>query len=78
MDRALLVQYIVVAAAVAASAFYVFLTRFPTTARRVRGWIAIRMIDSGSATVARIGRRLAPKPSAQDGCGTCGGCDPGE
>jgi hypothetical protein len=78
MDRALLVQYIVVAAAVAASALYVFLTRFPTTARRLRGWIAIRMIDSGSATVARIGRRLAPKPIGQDSCGTCGGCEPGK
>jgi hypothetical protein len=78
MDRALALQYVAVAAAVIASAVYVFLTRFPGTARRARGWIAIRMLDSRSPTLAGFGRRLAPKPRAQDGCGTCGGCDPGE
>ncbi|WP_133478528.1 DUF6587 family protein [Cognatilysobacter segetis] len=72
----LALQYVVVGAAVAASALYVFLTRFPATARRLRGWIAIRLVDSGSATLSKFGRRLAPKPRAQDGCGTCGGCDP--
>jgi len=73
---ALGLQYVVVGVAVIASALYVFLTRFPGTARRLRGWIAIRLVDSGSATLATLGRRLAPKPRAQDGCGTCGGCDP--
>ena len=73
---ALALQYIVVGAAVVASALYVFLTRFPGTARRLRGWIAIRLVDSGSATLAKYGRRLAPRPRAQHGCGTCGGCDP--
>ena len=77
MDRALALQYVVVAAAVAASALYVLLTRFPTTVRRVRGWIALRLIDSGSTALAGLGRRLAPKSRTQDGCGTCGGCDPG-
>ena len=73
---ALALQYVIVGAAVLASALYVFLTRFPGTARRLRGWIAIRLVDSGSATLAKCGRRLAPRPRARDGCGTCGGCDP--
>jgi hypothetical protein len=76
MNRALALQYVVVGAAVAASLVYVFLTRFPGTARRLRGWIAIRLVDSGSPALAKAGRRIAPKPRAQDGCGTCGGCDP--
>ena len=79
MDGTLAIQYLVVAAAVAASALYVFLTRFPSTARRLRGWVALRLVDSGSTALAGIGRRLAPKPrGGQDGCGTCGGCDPGK
>ena len=76
MDGALVLQYLAVAVAVGASALYVFLTRFPGTARRLRGWLAIRLVDSGSAPFARLGRRIAPKPRAQDGCGTCDGCDP--
>jgi hypothetical protein len=77
MDRSLALQYVLVAAAVAASVLYVFLTRFPGTARRLRGWIALRLVDSRSPALAHIGRRLAPKPRAQDACGSCGGCDPG-
>lgn len=69
-------QYIVVGAAVAASVAYIVLTRFPATVRRVRGSLAIRLVDSGSPALATVGRRIAPKPRAQDACGTCGGCDP--
>ena len=76
MDAGLAVQYAIVGAAVLASACYVVLTRFPATARRVRGWIAIRLVDSGSPALGRLGRRIAPKVRPQDGCGTCGGCDP--
>lgn len=76
MDAALALQYLAVGAAVVASLLYVFLTRFPGTARRLRGWIAIRLVDSGSPAFAKLGRRVAPKPRAQDGCGSCGGCDP--
>ncbi|TZF87766.1 DUF6587 family protein [Cognatilysobacter lacus] len=69
-------QYIVVGAAVVASVVYVFVTRCPTAARRLRGWVAIRLIDSGSVRLSKLGRRIAPAPKAQDGCGSCGGCDP--
>lgn len=76
MDAGLALQYAVVALAVIASAAYVFRTRFPATARRLRGWLAIRLVDSGSPVLARVGRRIAPRPRAQDACGGCGGCDP--
>lgn len=76
MTAGLALQYVVVSLAVVASAVYVFRTRFPGTARRLRGWIAIRMVDSGSPAMAKLGRRMAPAPRAQDGCGSCDGCEP--
>lgn len=76
MDRGLSLQYVVVALAVIASAVYVVRTRFPATTRRLRGWLAIRLVDSGSPMLANAGRRLAPTPRAADGCGACNGCDP--
>lgn len=76
MDAGHALQEVVVALAVVASAVYVFRTRFPGTARRLRGWIAIRLVDSGSSAMAKLGRRLAPAPRAQDACGSCDGCEP--
>ncbi|WP_133498583.1 DUF6587 family protein [Cognatilysobacter terrigena] len=76
MDAGRALQDVVVALAVIASAVYVFRTRFPGTARRLRGWIAIRLVDSGSPMFGKIGRRLAPAPRAQDACGSCDGCEP--
>lgn len=76
MDAGLALQYVVVALAVIASAVYVVRTRFPGTVRHLRGRLAIRLVDSGSTRLSRLGRRLAPKPRAQDACGACGGCDP--
>lgn len=76
MDAGLVVQYVVVSLAVVGSVAYVVLTRFPATVRRLRGWLALRLVDSGSAPLAALGRRLAPSPRAQDGCSACGGCGP--
>jgi hypothetical protein len=76
VDASLALQYVVVGLAVAASIVYVVLTRFRGTVRRARGWLALRLLDSGSDALARAGRRIAPKPRAQDGCNACGGCDP--
>ncbi|HEY4560307.1 MAG TPA: DUF6587 family protein [Lysobacter sp.] len=75
MDSGLVLQYVLVALAVLASLVYVLRTRFPQSMRRMRGWLAIRCIDSGSPRLARLGRRIAPAPRAKDGCGSCGGCD---
>ncbi|AXK72213.1 hypothetical protein DWG18_07900 [Lysobacter sp. TY2-98] len=76
MDAGRTLQEIIVALAVIASAVYVFRTRFPGTARRLRGWVAIRMVDSGSPRLEKWGRRLAPVPRAQDACGSCNSCEP--
>ena len=75
MDAGLAVQYVLVALAVIASVVYVLRTRFPEATRRLRGWVAIRFIDSGSPRLATLGRRIAPAPRAKDGCGSCGGCE---
>ena len=76
MDAALALQYVAVGLAVAASALYVVRSRFPNLWRRAVGHVALRMIDSGSPRLVRIGRRIAPAPRAQDACGACNGCEP--
>ena len=76
MRTGLALQYVVVALAAAASLAYVVRTRFPGTWRRMRGWLAIRLVGHGSPAMAKLGRRIAPAPRAQDGCGSCDGCDP--
>ena len=74
MDAGLLVQYALVGLAVAASAAYVVATRFPEAVRRVRGRLALGLVDSGRPALARVGRRIAPAPLTP-GCGGCSGCD---
>ena len=76
MDAGLVLQYVIVALAVVASLAYVVRTRFPATWRRVQGWIAIRMVDSGVPVLASAGRRLAPAPRGSSACGACDGCGP--
>ena len=74
MDAGLLAQHVLVALAVFASGAYVFVTRFPRHARRLRGHVALRLVDSGRPRLARWGRRLAPA-AVRNGCGGCDGCD---
>lgn len=74
MQAGLLVQHVLVFAAVLASLAYVAVTRFPGPLRRLRGRLALRMVDSGHPVLARLGRRLAPAPVAGR-CGGCSGCD---
>lgn len=74
MDAGLLAQYVVVALAVVASLAYVVATRLPGSVRRWRGWLAMRLVESGSVRASALGRRIAPAPRA-GGCGSCGGCD---
>lgn len=75
MDAGLLVQYLIVALAVLASAGYVVWTRMPRQVRRVRGRLALRLVDSSSPRWQRLGRRIAPPPAAGSACGGCNGCD---
>ena len=78
MDAGLLVQYLVVAIAVSASAGYVLRRQFPDGVHRLRVLLALPLLRAHQpAWLRRIGRRIAPAPrAAQDGCGTCGGCGP--
>lgn len=78
MDASLLVQYLVVALAVAASAAVVLKKQFPGTWRRLRVGIALPLLREGRAPWLRaLGRRIAPPASAgQDGCGGCDACAP--
>lgn len=76
VETGLLLQYLIVGLAVAASLAYVVWTRFPGTVRRVRGWCALRLVDSGRPRLARLGRAIAPAPRAGGSCGGCDGCDP--
>jgi hypothetical protein len=74
VDPGLLLQHAIVGLAVAASAGYVFVTRFPAPARRLRGRVALALVRSRHPAVTRLGRRIAPAPSASR-CGGCDGCD---
>ncbi|MCM2335557.1 MAG: hypothetical protein NDI66_02085 [Pseudomonas sp.] len=78
MDGGLLVQYLLVALAVSASAGYVVRRQFPDGVRRLRVRLALPLLRARQpAWLQRIGRGIAPAPrAAQDGCGTCGGCGP--
>ncbi|MEN1957880.1 DUF6587 family protein [Luteimonas changyuni] len=77
MDAGLALQYAVVAAVVALSAWMVLRRQFPAAARRLRVAVAIPLVREGKPRWMRtIGRRIAP-PVTQGGkgCGACGGCD---
>lgn len=74
MDGGLLLQYVLVALAVLASAWVVASRQFPGTVRRVRGALALWLLRPGRAAwLQAAGRRIAPPASA--GSGACGGCD---
>ena len=79
MSGGLLLQYLAVALAVALSAGYVVLSRFPGTVRRLRVALALPLLRAERARPLRaIGKWLAPQPSVPaDACGSgCDGCDP--
>jgi hypothetical protein len=79
MDAGLLLQDVLVAIAVLASAGHVATTRFPATVRRLRVALALPLLREGRAGwLLGLGRRIAPAPSIGNGggCGACNGCDP--
>ncbi len=75
----LVLQYVVIALAVAVSAWVVMKKQFPDAARRVRIALAIPLLREARPPWLRdIGRRIAPAPkSGADGCGGCDSCDTG-
>lgn len=77
MDAGLLLQYVIIAVAVLASAWYVLRTRAPRTVRRLRVAVAVPLVRAHNpAWLRMLGRRIAP-PATEQGasCKTdCGGC----
>ena len=79
MDAGLLLQYALVAMAVAASAGYVFKRQWPAAVRRLRVACAVPLLRAGRAPwLRRAGRWVAPPVQGNGGaCGSgCDGCRP--
>ncbi|TAL86453.1 MAG: hypothetical protein EPN74_04735 [Rhodanobacter sp.] len=78
MSTGLLVQYLVIGAAVLASALLVWRKLAPQLSNRWLAAAAIRCNRPGRAAWLRaIGRHLQPKQATgdcSDGCSTCGAC----
>lgn len=77
MDAGLALQYAVVAAVVALSAWMVLRRQFPAAARRLRVALAVPLVRDGRpAWMRALGRRIAPPVAGGGkGCGGCSGCD---
>lgn len=74
METGLLLQYIVIALAVLASAWVVLKKQFPGSVRKARGAIALALLKpQRAAWVQALGRKIAPPASGSGGA--CGGCD---
>lgn len=76
MSVSLLLQYLLIALAAAASVVVVMHKRFPGTTRRLRVAMALPLLRSGRPQWMRaIGRWLAPAAvKAGKDCGGCGSC----
>ncbi|TYT24977.1 hypothetical protein FZO89_01040 [Luteimonas viscosa] len=76
MQTGLLLQYVVVAAVVAYSAWFVARRQFPDGTRRMRIALAVPLVREGRPGWMRaLGQRLAPAAMPRDGaCGGCNGC----
>ena len=75
MDAGLLLQYLVVAIAVVASAGFVLRSQFPHLLRRLRIALALPLLrQSRRPWQQSLGRWIAPA-ATRVGAGSCGGCD---
>ena len=74
----LTLQYLVIATAVVASAWFVMKKQFPAATRRLRIACALPLLREGRADWVRmIGRRIAPPAAAMAAeCGGCSSCEP--
>jgi hypothetical protein len=75
--HSLMLQYIVIAIAVAVSAWVVLKKQFPGGERRLRIALAIPLVrETRPAWLRAIGRRIAPvSHTGAEGCGGCDGCE---
>jgi hypothetical protein len=80
VNTSLLVQYIVIALIVLASALYAFRKLAPALTNRWLASASIRFSEPGHAAWLRaFARHLQPKQATgncSDGCSTCGACGP--
>ena len=76
MDAGLALQYAVVAAVVALSAWMVLRRQFPAAARRLRVALAVPLVRDGRpAWMRALGLWIAPPVAGGGrGCGGCNGC----
>lgn len=75
MNAGLLAQYAVIAVAVLASGAYVVRSQWPRATRRLRVACAVRLVRATPPWMQRLGRRIAPAPLENVGCGGCSSCD---
>jgi hypothetical protein len=75
----LTLQYVLIAFAVAVSAWVVLKKQFPDVARRLRVALALPLLREGRpAWLRAFGQWIAPAPKAgADACGGCNSCDTG-
>lgn len=75
----LALQYLIIAVAIALSAWVVFRKLAPNAARGLRIALALPLLrESRPAWLRALGRRIAPAPKAGvDACGGCDSCDTG-
>ena len=78
MDASLALQYAIITVAVAVSAWVAARKLFPAGVRRLRVAMALPLLrDSRAPWMRRLGRWIAPEPSAPGtACGGCDGCGP--
>lgn len=76
MGAGLLLQYLVIAAAVLLSVWVVAKKQFPGSVRKLRVSLALFLLREGRPEwLRRVGRWLAPPGAAGGGdCGGCNGC----
>jgi hypothetical protein len=80
VNTSLLIQYVVIALIVLASALYAFRKLAPLLTNRWLASASIHFSQPGHAAWVRaLGRHMQPKQatgSCSDGCSTCGACGP--
>ncbi|MCF7220778.1 hypothetical protein L3V18_03095 [Lysobacter sp. TLK-CK17T] len=80
METGLLLQYLLIALAVVASAAYVLNRQLPAFTRRLRVACAVPMVrERRPGWMRALGRWIAPRATGAAGaCGGCDGCGPAD
>ena len=76
MDASLLLQYLLIAVLVLASAWMVLRSQAPAVAHQLRTALALALLREGRPEWVRaLGGKIAPPSKGKGGCGGCDGCD---